>query len=142
MRSRYSAFAVGNAAYLIATHAPEKSADIDPAHLISPECTWTGLEIVDTQSGQIDDTTGFVEFIAHFSENDTTGCLHEKSCFEKRDGQWLYVDGVFMPGNGPATQGSAAAKLKSPALKQNQIGRNDPCPCGSGKKFKKCCGAA
>ncbi|GAF75124.1 unnamed protein product [marine sediment metagenome] len=23
-----------------------------------------------------------------------------------------------------------------------QVGRNDPCPCGSGKKFKKCCGAA
>jgi uncharacterized protein YecA (UPF0149 family) len=23
-----------------------------------------------------------------------------------------------------------------------KIGRNDPCPCGSGKKYKKCCGAA
>jgi SWIM/SEC-C metal-binding protein len=23
----------------------------------------------------------------------------------------------------------------------NKVGRNDPCPCGSGKKFKKCCGA-
>jgi uncharacterized protein YecA (UPF0149 family) len=23
-----------------------------------------------------------------------------------------------------------------------KVGRNDPCPCGSGKKFKKCCGAA
>jgi uncharacterized protein YecA (UPF0149 family) len=22
-----------------------------------------------------------------------------------------------------------------------QVGRNDPCPCGSGKKYKKCCGA-
>jgi uncharacterized protein YchJ len=24
----------------------------------------------------------------------------------------------------------------------DKVGRNDPCPCGSGKKFKKCCGAA
>ncbi|MFM8829184.1 MAG: SEC-C metal-binding domain-containing protein, partial [Actinomycetota bacterium] len=25
---------------------------------------------------------------------------------------------------------------------EDRIGRNDPCPCGSGKKYKKCCGAA
>ncbi|MDT7520794.1 SEC-C metal-binding domain-containing protein [Rhodoferax sp. TBRC 17660] len=25
---------------------------------------------------------------------------------------------------------------------QPKVGRNEPCPCGSGKKFKKCCGAA
>jgi preprotein translocase subunit SecA len=24
----------------------------------------------------------------------------------------------------------------------NKVGRNDPCPCGSGKKYKKCCGVA
>ena len=26
-------------------------------------------------------------------------------------------------------------------VKEKKIGRNDPCPCGSGKKYKKCCGA-
>ena len=26
-------------------------------------------------------------------------------------------------------------------VKEEKIGRNDPCPCGSGKKYKKCCGA-
>ena len=25
-------------------------------------------------------------------------------------------------------------------MKQETVGRNDPCPCGSGKKYKKCCG--
>ena len=30
---------------------------------------------------------------------------------------------------------------KEPVRKKNQVGRNDPCPCGSGKKYKKCCGA-
>jgi uncharacterized protein YecA (UPF0149 family) len=28
-----------------------------------------------------------------------------------------------------------------PFIAPPRVGRNDPCPCGSGKKFKKCCGA-
>ena len=28
-----------------------------------------------------------------------------------------------------------------PIVKNKESGRNDPCPCGSGKKYKKCCGA-
>jgi preprotein translocase subunit SecA len=35
---------------------------------------------------------------------------------------------------------SAAAPALAPAMKA-KVGRNDPCPCGSGKKYKKCCGA-
>ena len=31
---------------------------------------------------------------------------------------------------------------KRPVKRENRIGRNDPCPCGSGKKYKKCCGRA
>ena len=31
-------------------------------------------------------------------------------------------------------------KLVSTVIKGPKIGRNDPCPCGSGKKYKKCCG--
>ena len=33
-----------------------------------------------------------------------------------------------------------APDLYGPRLRYNQIGRNDPCPCGSGKKYKHCCG--
>ncbi|MEW6066297.1 MAG: preprotein translocase subunit SecA [Bacillota bacterium] len=29
---------------------------------------------------------------------------------------------------------------RQPVRKEQQVGRNDPCPCGSGKKYKKCCG--
>ena len=29
---------------------------------------------------------------------------------------------------------------KSPMVKERTVGRNEPCPCGSGKKFKHCCG--
>ena len=32
-------------------------------------------------------------------------------------------------------------KCVSPFVSQKQFGRNDPCPCGSNKKYKKCCGA-
>lgn len=31
-------------------------------------------------------------------------------------------------------------QINKPVVKNNKIGRNDPCPCGSGLKFKKCCG--
>jgi len=32
-------------------------------------------------------------------------------------------------------------KKQQPVIREKKIGRNDPCPCGSGKKYKKCCGA-
>ena len=32
------------------------------------------------------------------------------------------------------------AKRANTIVKGPKIGRNDPCPCGSGKKYKKCCG--
>ena len=31
-------------------------------------------------------------------------------------------------------------KLSGTVFKDKKIGRNDPCPCGSGKKYKYCCG--
>jgi len=31
--------------------------------------------------------------------------------------------------------------VRKPVVKTQKVGRNDPCPCGSGKKYKKCCGA-
>ncbi|HYL11294.1 MAG TPA: preprotein translocase subunit SecA [Candidatus Acidoferrales bacterium] len=38
--------------------------------------------------------------------------------------------------------GPAQAEAPKPIRAGAKIGRNDPCPCGSGKKYKKCCGAA
>lgn len=35
---------------------------------------------------------------------------------------------------------SETGEKSQPIRKQKKIGRNDPCPCGSGKKYKKCCG--
>jgi preprotein translocase subunit SecA len=38
-------------------------------------------------------------------------------------------------------QNSDAPKIETYRRETPKIGRNDPCPCGSGKKYKKCCGA-
>jgi uncharacterized protein YecA (UPF0149 family) len=37
--------------------------------------------------------------------------------------------------------GGEASPAQKPKIAQHKAGRNDPCPCGSGKKYKKCCGA-
>jgi len=34
----------------------------------------------------------------------------------------------------------AEEEKKNQPIKTEKVGRNDPCPCGSGKKYKKCCG--
>ena len=40
-----------------------------------------------------------------------------------------------------ATNGASdGSEKKQPVKKGQKVGRNDPCPCGSGKKYKKCCG--
>ena len=41
-----------------------------------------------------------------------------------------------------ATHGDAEPEKKAPKRAEAKVGRNDPCPCGSGKKYKNCCGRA
>ena len=43
--------------------------------------------------------------------------------------------------NSKAKKPSTTAVKKTPVVNSGKVGRNDPCPCGSGKKYKKCCGA-
>ena len=128
MRSRYSAFATRNVDYLEETLLPETRADFDRGEIEAwaKNSLWTGLEVRSTEGGGAGDEEGIVEFIAHFTMNGKPQSHQETSRFAKRDGRWYYVDGVLgmRPRSGP------------------KVGRNDPCICGSGKKYKKCCGAA
>jgi SEC-C motif-containing protein len=90
MRSRYSAFAVGDAAYLHDTwDAASRPADIALDDAIS----WTSLEIVDTVRGGPFDVDGVVEFRAHFRSPRGRGARHERSRFVKKAGRWVYVNG-------------------------------------------------
>jgi SEC-C motif domain protein len=117
MRSRYSAFAIGNGTYLVAT-GPGKG-DADELSSWGKSVFWLGLEVTAREKGEEDDTEGMVAFVARYLEGGKEFRLVERSRFEKRQGKWMYLDGI-------------GQRTKRP------IGRNEPCPCGSGKKFKSC----
>jgi SEC-C motif domain protein len=129
MRSRYSAFALGAIDHIERTHAPEVRADFDRANAEawSKEARWDGLEIRAVEGGGTDENEGIVEFVARFRQGGHSHLHHERASFRRDDGVWYYVDGELNPK--PATRHVV------------KVGRNDPCPCGSGKKYKKCCGA-
>ncbi|HRI53298.1 MAG TPA: YchJ family protein [Pseudomonadota bacterium] len=126
MRSRYSAFVLGDAEYLLETWDPEQR----PARLsLKHDATeWRGLEIISREAGGVADDTGRVKFIARFRLHGRDQTLREHSRFRKQGGRWLYIDGQVEPSSPPV--------VRTPAV----AGRNDPCPCGSGQKFKRCCG--
>jgi SEC-C motif-containing protein len=93
MRSRYSAYAVGDLDYVWQTWHPRTRPDtVTP----NDELTWTGLEIVDAVDGQAGDQTGVVEFRAHYRQGRQSGTLHERSRFAVRARRWLYVDGDIL----------------------------------------------
>ncbi|ASG22065.1 YchJ family protein [Nitrospirillum viridazoti] len=127
MRSRYSAFIVHNIDYLQSTLLPETAEDFnrEETEQWARDSKWQGLEVRWTEAGGPEDDTGKVEFVARFNFEGKDYLHHETSRFEKRDGRWYYVDGAMGPR--PRTA--------------DKVGRNDPCPCGSGKKYKKCHGA-
>ena len=91
MRSRYSAYAHGDADYLFRTWHPRTR----PAHVaIDPRITWTGLEVIDTAAGGPDDDRGEVEFRALFNCAGRADSLYERSRFERRAGRWFYLGAV------------------------------------------------
>ena len=130
MRSRYSAYAEGAVDYLGETLHPGHRADWDreATRRWSEGAEWLGLEIVSCTAGQAGDSEGWVEFIARFREKDGVKQHHERSRFESENGRWYYVEGD-------------TPKPQTRRHEQPRVGRNEPCPCGSGKKFKRCCGA-
>jgi SEC-C motif-containing protein len=129
MRSRYVAFTTADVDYVEKTteSSARETFDRDGTLEWAKNSEWKGLEIVSTDKGGEKDTVGEVEFIAHYKYQDVDRAHHERSDFKKRDGQWFFVDGKL---------------VQAPVRNENKIGRNDPCTCGSGKKYKKCCGAA
>lgn len=90
MRSRYSAFALGLADYLLRSwHPSTRPATLD----LDVDTVWRRLQIVDTVAGGEADAEGEVEFRASFRGLDGAGLMHERSRFARVDGLWVYVDG-------------------------------------------------
>ena len=91
MRSRYSAFVAGEAAYLLSTwHSTTRPSSVT----IDPELRWTGLQVLETGGGSPLDAEGTVEFRAEYERDGIRGALHERSRFVRERGVWFYLDGV------------------------------------------------
>ncbi len=113
MRSRYSAYAQQKIAYLTSTVVTHNTSENDAKAIAEStnSIEWLKLEILHTYEN-------IVEFKAYYREGGSIGLLHEKSTFTQQNGRWLYESGKLF---------------------HSKIQRNEPCPCGSGKKYKKCC---
>jgi SEC-C motif-containing protein len=129
MRARYTAYTQIAMDFIEETHDPKTRGEIDiEANRRWAETTrWKGLEILETTQGGIDDEVGTVEFKATFETDEGLQVHHELSEFRKQDGVWHFSDGKT-PG------------IRTVVRSEAKVGRNDPCPCGSGTKYKKCCG--
>ena len=121
MRSRYSAFCIKDIEYLISTHHPSRR-EVNEREILAQtihDSQWLGLKILKTDKSLINQGAGYVEFVA-FYKNREIEQLHENSKFIYENVQWYYFDGIL--------------------LDPIKISRNEPCWCGSMKKFKKCHG--
>jgi len=130
MRSRYTAHTQGEINYIVNTTAAEQREKINRKQLENwtKSSQWLGLQIVQTEAGGPEDETGTVEFTAIYREKGKRIEHREIADFKKDEGKWYFVDGH-------------APKPEQVIRQGDKVGRNDPCPCGSGKKHKKCCGA-
>lgn len=124
MRARYSAYATGEIDFLHDSLHPSgrDDFDFDATKQWAGDSEWLSLAILDTRAGGVNDKVGNVEFIAAYKDKDGKEFKHsERSHFKKMGDNWYFCDGQ--------------------SIAPQKVGRNDPCTCGSGKKYKKCCGA-
>jgi len=129
MRARYTSYVIGKVEFIERTHAPETREGFDraAAKKWSAESDWKGLKILATKGGLEKDSEGMVRFVAVFEQKGKEYHHEEYAQFRKVDGAWLFVDGKT-PTHDPFVKSGP------------DLGRNDPCHCGCGKKFKKCHG--
>ena len=128
LRARYTAFTQGAVEFILSSHHSRTVDEIkkDEIEDWSKNSEWLGLNIVQVEGGKESDTQGTIIFGAKYKAEGKDHDHWEKSYFEKENGDWKFLD----------AEGIQTGTLRRAEPK---IGRNDPCPCGSGKKFKKCC---
>ncbi len=135
VRSRYTAYGSGHFDYLVETTHPDYREGITAEQLArsAEGVRWRRLDIVgvadDVPAGENGERYDVVDFYAFYELDGTLRQIGEKSFFSRKDGRLYYVDGAPLRG-------------ETYHRPEPKVGRNDPCPCGSGKKYKKCCGAS
>ncbi|WP_454781059.1 YchJ family protein [Legionella sp. WA2022007384] len=124
MRSRYTAYSMGNIDYIKNTMKGKALIGFNEfeADLWAKSVTWISLDVLNTNTPAPDKS--FVEFAARYSEGNKVQIIHEVSEFHRENDRWFYVSGVHK---------HSLEKIRKP-----KVARNAPCPCGSGKKFKNC----
>ena len=129
MRARYAAYATANLDFLYESSGPEVRQEFDreASRKWAEGSRWTGLDILAVDKGGANDDTGTVEFVAHYAVANKHFNHRERASFRRIAGDWRFIDGKILAQ--PTIQRETA-----------KVGRNDPCPCGSGKKYKHCCG--
>ncbi len=129
MRARYTAYTQVNMDFIKETHDPStrKKTNMEDNKAWAEQTHWTRLEILQTEKGAPEDNWGKIEFKAHFKNEGEEGVHHEVSQFNRKNGRWYFTDGKAPESFQIINDGP-------------KVGRNDPCVCGSGKKYKKCCG--
>ena len=127
MRARYTAFVMQDIPFLRSSLTAESQKDYDEESIKQwvKIATWKELSILKVAEGDTPNEA-FVEFSAMFEQQGYMQTHHETGYFKNVDGSWLYENGEIHAGQ--------PVRRESP-----KVGRNDACPCGSGKKFKKCC---
>jgi SEC-C motif domain protein len=127
LRSRYTAFTRGDVDYILSTHHSRTRKDVNREEIEewSKSSRWLGLNIAQIEAGKANEDQGVIIFCARYEADGKENEHWERSEFEKEDGQWRFLD----------AKGIQTGTYRRPEPK---VGRNDPCPCGSGKKFKKC----
>jgi SEC-C motif-containing protein len=126
MRARYTAYTKAATDFVFETTHPDhrEGYDHEGTREWAEKSEWLGLEVVAAHGGGVDDEIGEVEFIARFREQGVLRTHHELGHFERKDGAWMFTSGDMVK--------------PKPAV-SSKVGRNEPCPCGSGRKYKKCC---
>ncbi len=118
MRSRYTAFTLEDNNYLLKTWAKENRPET--LNIEEAPVQWLDLKVENYEEGKEQDSKGTVTFTARFISSGHLCHLHEESRFVREDNKWFYLDGT-------------------PESSTKKISRNEKCPCGSGKKYKRCC---
>lgn len=123
MRARYTAHVRHQVDFVVDTVHPSTR----PLHQAATiqqwmdQTTWEGLTVRQTKAGMPSDSEGWVWFEAAYRQGGRRAVHREYSHFKREGQQWYFVEG------------------KEPPQPQ-KVARNAPCPCGSGKKYKRCCG--
>ncbi len=127
MRARYVAHVGVQVDFIFESVHPDyrQGYDHKATRAWAEQTEWHGLEIVETREGGPQDEEGEVEFVARFRDRQGVRAHHERGQFKRKEGRWFFTEGIM---------------VRPKPLAVSKVGRNDPCSCGSGQKYKKCCG--